>query len=326
MTIDISDATWLPPLAPLNQPLADHLAGIESLPEGGRGRVTITNGVDLGELLEAHTRARYALAARVPAVRDTVYETMRQVIGSVPIGAGHGRGPLTTRAFLELLQQAVDEVCADLPPAERPTPTRSTIHRWRNSEGGSGLLRYRDQDDIDPQSAAAILLTRRLARTPHNWLPSGRHHFTAEDLSWWAWCYEHPGAAPVACSVAHLGDMPPCSLVFTPWKGAAWLDGWQGVPGGAFRWAGTPSVADLDIWYASGSLNAPEALKELLTRGQSTSEAASALHALSSLLNTENGYGADGTVPVSLLHVMFPHETISAARHSGNPLQGRSRL
>jgi hypothetical protein len=306
----MTDYSWLPPLAPLSKPLADHLAGTESLPDAGRGRVTINNGIDLGELIEAHGRARHALAPRVQAARDAVYELMRPVLGSGPITPVHGSGPLTTRAFLDLLQQTVNDVFAHLPADERPSPTRSTLHRWRNSEHGSGLLRYRDQDDIDPQSAAAILVARCIARTAQGWLPSSRNQFTAEDVSWWCWCYERPDAAPIARPISSLHDIAPSSLVFTPWRGAAWMEGWQAVPGGAFRWAGMPSVAELDRWYVYGALNAPEALKALITRGQSTAEATSALHALSSLLT--DGYSTMDAVPVSLLNVLSqvgPHHT-----------------
>jgi hypothetical protein len=261
---------------------------------------------------------------RVEIAREAIYALMRSIIGNGPISPVPGSGPLTTRVFLDLLQQNVNGLFSSLPADERPSPTRSTIHRWRNSETGSGLLRYREQDDIDPQSAAAILITRRVAKTLHNWLPSGRNQFTAEDLAWWCWCYERPDAQPIACSSARLAELPSYSLVFTPWRGAAWIDGWQVVPGGAFRWAGMPSAADLDIWYAYGALNAPEALKALMTEGQSTSDATSALHALSSLTNR---YSTDNAVPVSLLHVIFRHEPMPIPAHqNGSVHTGHSRL
>lgn len=258
----MDDHSWLPPLAPLSKPLADHLAGIESLPDEGRGRVTITNGIDLGELLAAHTGARRALATRVQAAREAVYAAMLPTMGTGPITPICGRGPLTTRAFLDLLQQTVHEVFADLPPDERPSPTRSTIHRWRNTENGSGLLRYRDQDDIDPQSAAAILIARRVVRVLHNWLPSGRNQFAPYDLTWWGWCFAHPDAPPMPWPIACLHNLPPYSLVVTPWCGAAWLEGWHLVRDGALRWAGNPAVADLDRWYAGGDTECADGLAD----------------------------------------------------------------
>lgn len=322
----MEDNSWLPPLAPLSKPLADYLAGIDSLPDSGRGRVTVTNGMDLGELIAAHARARAGLIARATAAREAVYQAMARVIGNGPISPVLGSGPLTTRVFLELLQQAVNEIFAHLPPADRPAPTRSTIHRWRNTGNGSGLLRYRDQDDIDPQSAAAILIARRLAQAPHNWLPSGRNHFTAEDLVWWCWCYERPEAQPIACPLSLLHELPTSTLVVTTWEGAAWIDGWQLIPGGAFRWAGTPAVADLERWYADGVLNAPEALKELMSNGQSTSEATTALHALSKLIT--NGYSTDNAVPVSLLQTIFdqPRLNIPALSNGSVHHSGQSRF
>lgn len=299
----MDDHSWLPPLAPLSKPLADYLAGIASLPDEGRGRVTITNGIDLGEWITAHAHARKALSTRVEIARAAVYDTMRPIMGTGSITPVYGRGPLTTRVFLDLLQYTVHEVFADLSPHDRPSPTRSTIHRWRNTENGSGLLRYRDQDDIDPQSAAAILIARRVVCVLHNWLPSGRNQFSPEDLTWWCWCYEHPDACPIPCPMTHLADVPPYSFVVTPWRGAGWLEGWQVIPRGAFRWAGQPSITDQERWYANGILSAPEALRILIMHGQSTSEATSTLHALSSLLH--NGYSTTDAVPVSLLNVIF---------------------
>jgi len=117
-------------------------------------------------------------------------------------------------------------------PSRRPIPLQ-TISAWHKR----GLLRYRQWGNPDFDNAAALLITRLLHPQARGWLPS---EMAADEPSWWCWRQDAPDTPVAACPVPLPDDLPPSSLLWTPWSGAAWDRSWVGIgEWGAIRWAST---------------------------------------------------------------------------------------
>jgi hypothetical protein len=118
-------------------------------------------------------------------------------------------------------------------PSKRSIPLQ-TISSWHKR----GLLRYRQWGNPDFDNAAALLIMRLLLSKTRGWLPS---EMAADEPCWWCWRQDAPDAPVVACPVPLPDDLPPSSLLWTPWSGAAWNRSWVGIGEyGALRWASLP--------------------------------------------------------------------------------------
>lgn len=230
-----------PALAPLTPPIAVHLASylVRTSPrDAGR-----PPGPTMDVALRAEQRMQEALTALVPRVEQArleVYGEMNAVVRS---------GSLTPSWLLQALARDV---------AGNTIVYPQRLVDWRQAH----VLRYNRRGEPDAQSVASLLVARRIDPRRRGWLPSqlDQHEW---DLSWSCWQQATPGLVPVP-SPLRLDDegkmqVPTTqSLLWTPWKGGAWMNGWLEVPGGAIGWADPEQVSyDLLVQWAPHLASTP---------------------------------------------------------------------
>ncbi len=164
----------------------------------------------VNQLVSQHRTARMPLHAlanlrdAVAGVRQTVYQEIDDLVPA---------NQFTIHRFRALLQ-AVSPAGSE--------PTDQTFALWR----ARGVLRMHRRGIPDPQSAAAILIARRV--TPperrRGWLPA---EILPTEPAWWCWRQDGPGASMTPCPIPLPRDSPPSALLWTEWRGAAWLPGWH---------------------------------------------------------------------------------------------------
>ena len=120
-------------------------------------------------------------------------------------------------------------------PTHKPLP-RPTLSFWSRR----GLVRFEAQGRPEPQSAAALLIARLIDDGERNFLPDT---IIEEEGSWWCTAQTSPHALPHTLPVSRLDELPPASLLWTPWSGAAWSTDWVMIHDvhsndrGAIRWS-----------------------------------------------------------------------------------------
>ena len=122
-------------------------------------------------------------------------------------------------------------------PSRKRVP-RPTLSYWASRRH---LLRFEGQGKPEPSSAAALFIARMIDDGERNFLPE----MIAEDEShWWCTAQVSPRDLPIQVAVTQMNELPPTSLVWTPWSGAVWYPNWvkirdaHGNDRGAIRWAG----------------------------------------------------------------------------------------
>lgn len=160
-------------------------------------------------------------------------------------------------AFLDTRQQVVTDL-APLVQAKRLTMKElrgqikarsdhdlaaSTLRAWVSRH----LLTRASSGKPEPSCAAAILIMRSLMprERQRDWLPSA---MASDEPRWWCWRQDAPDAQLLPCPVPMPSDLPTAALLWTPWVGAAWQEPWQAIEGGAARWAGVPTLAEINQW------------------------------------------------------------------------------
>lgn len=121
--------------------------------------------------------------------------------------------------------------------------TPRVLENWVNR----GLLtRSRERGPFDAMSAAAFLTTRLAEKVDEiKWLPP---ELAENEPRWWCYGQASPDSEVMAVP-ASFEHLPSSMILWTPWTGALWLDGWQMVGSVACRWASdVPSEQDIAIW------------------------------------------------------------------------------
>lgn len=223
MTAAIPDRHLLPPLAPVSAELAAHLAAQLTLGEG----LFLASPVALFDVFQRYVTAWSTLVTRLPTLRTTI---------DIQITAHLQPKGVPTQRFLNLLQTAAKT---------DSKVSVQTLANWRARH----LLRG-PRGHIDRDCATAILLARHiLPDARRDWLPPQ----VAPDAPWWyCWQYRSPTDPPQPCPIPLPPDLPPATVLYTPWSGAAALTDWQRLPNdhGAARWVGPLTVTDLARWDA----------------------------------------------------------------------------
>lgn len=120
---------------------------------------------------------------------------------------------------------------------KREAMTPQTLSVWSERH----ILRHHAWGQLDAQCVAGIITARQLDQTrERSWLPSMVEE--AEPL-WWCYSQSPPlNGQPspiVPCPVPIPQDLPPATLLWTPWIGAAWDPHWLQIGTyGSVRWAG----------------------------------------------------------------------------------------
>lgn len=119
----------------------------------------------------------------------------------------------------------------------------STLRAWVSRH----LLARVSSGKPEPSCAAAILIMRSLMPREHqrDWLPSA---MASDEPRWWCWRQDAPDAQPQPCPIPLPSDLPKAAILWTPWQGAAWCEPWQAIEGGAARWAGVPTLTEVNQW------------------------------------------------------------------------------
>lgn len=213
-----------PALAPLSPPVAVHLASylVRNTPlDAGRPRGSTRDIAQRAEQRLLETLE--SLAPRVHQARQEVYQAMDGVVQS---------GTLIPNWLLATLS--------------RETPGDGILYPQRLVDmRREGVLHYSRRGQPDPQSVAGMLVARKIDPRRKGWLP---FHLDPSEtmLEWACWQQVAPDQDPVPYVLTRSDEQeaqlpPEQSLLWTPWKGAAWL-GWQEADHGAITWSAPERV------------------------------------------------------------------------------------
>ncbi len=213
-------------VAPLSESMARHLLSHQSKQHKPPMVLAATLEQELEEAKQRYQTEWSALHDKVRIYRPKVYTLLSPLIQ--PSG-----GQLSTDWILHALKEYTHR-----------SVTPQTLSRWREH----GLLRYHQKDQPDADSTAALLISGMIDDRARGWLPPAQ----AEDEPlWWCWRQDSPRASAIPCQFP-LPDLPPSTLLWTPWTGAAWNVTWLNVGTfGAIRWAGTMRVGEKLLWQVT---------------------------------------------------------------------------
>lgn len=241
-------AFLLPPVAPLTEVLAFHLAEpyVRELPQEDRptGRPSREEGGLAGRKERQKQLALKMLIPRIQQEQKNIFELLTPVLQA---------GELSDRWLRNELEKFLPD------ESEVLDPRQLRIWRQRN------LLLYIGKKKPEVQSTAALLLMRRLdRRKERSWLPPKG---LAAPQSFVCWRYDAPGLAPVPYELplvivgsTVVGPIyksrpepgPSPYILSTVWKGASWDDpAWIVLEEGAARWVGSPSEDQLAEWLST---------------------------------------------------------------------------
>ena len=129
------------------------------------------------------------------------------------------------------------------------TVPASTFTEWSTKRA----IRFERKGRPFPDSAAALYIARMIDTGERNFLPEA----IAEDEPLW-WCYAQlRPQEPIFCHpVTRLDELPPATLLWTGWHGAAWEARWHfvgdeahGLGLGAVAFAGIQQVRGHRTWH-----------------------------------------------------------------------------
>lgn len=217
-----------PAFAPLSVPMANHLLLLQVREYRRRPSMRPTSEEMMQTVLE-----------KICQARTLVYEYVRPFVLADKKRQLRGENRIFPQAEWLL------ETLAHYTPGLLRNSTE-TLDFWQKR----GLLRREKTRGLFEMTSVAALLIARLAegKLKRNWLPSV---LEADEPSWWCYGRSSPDAPLQAIPVPISLSLPASTVVWTPWQGAIWEEGqWQIVVGGddLYRWAGSPSLADLLIW------------------------------------------------------------------------------
>jgi len=210
----------LPDLAPLSASHVDRLVEVRL----GFDRETISVA-QVERIVMQVDAERSRLREEIPAVRDSICAklALQRPVISAAVALEHCQQHGLFRSSQSLQVQA----------------QRGVVRRVRH-----GLY--------DAHSFAALLITYHLRGKPHKrWTPA---RIREDEPLMWLWCQTKPDGHPEPVPDTQVADLPPHALLWTPWCGMLWDEGWQEVEGvGAARLAGGLTEEALSVWgLASG--------------------------------------------------------------------------
>ncbi|NJO82394.1 MAG: hypothetical protein HC828_05950 [Blastochloris sp.] len=191
----------LPLVAPLSADMAAHLVAQQTLTDGQ----FVASPLAFFDLIQRYVATWTTLGTQIPSLRRTIDTTVTTHLQSKGI---------PTRPFIDLVQAAS--------PSESKVSVQ-TLAKWRHRH----LLRGQ-YGHIDRDCATAILLARHiLPEARRDWLPP---QIAPAAPWWWCWQYRRPTDPPQPCPIPLPPDLPPATVLHTPWSGAAALTDWQRIP------------------------------------------------------------------------------------------------
>lgn len=180
-------------MAPLPAPLADHLFRYWQ-------RHHRTQDVLYQLVKEVREKQRYAYVFLDSYVRNREKSSPRE---------------------LRLSTELVRTTLGLYTPQKRPIPPK-TFTYWIDS----GYIRMKSKGYPEPDSAAALVVLRLLMETK-SLLPSEPMN---PEETWWCYAQSGPDEAIQAVPLSAVEDLPPYTLLWTGWAGAAWSESHTWMP------------------------------------------------------------------------------------------------
>lgn len=156
---------------------------------------------------------------------------------------------LTTGWLLKTLEECFpsqeQREAGDLEEAETYTPSMQMVSDWHQR----GLLRYSEWGMPKANSAAAILIMRRMIRKARSWLPSTMDR---DEPDCWVWGLLPGEQTPTPHALPLAPTTPSHTLLMSPYPLVALEGKWTLFhKRGAVRWAGTCLVNGQPFWDVS---------------------------------------------------------------------------
>lgn len=132
-------------------------------------------------------------------------------------------------------------------PDQKPV-ARPTLSHWART----GRVRFEREGHPTPDSAAALLIARMVDVGERNFLPESIHE---NEPAWW--CHAEsvpPEKRNFSHPISQLAELPPATVLWTHWAGAAWDPDWihiqdnKGYSVGAIRFAGIVVQGNVRKW------------------------------------------------------------------------------
>jgi hypothetical protein len=147
------------------------------------------------------------------------------------------------------------------PVKEEPKEfTARTFENWVNR----GLLTRGERGTFTfEKTSVAAFLTARISEEfdEVKWLPT---EMDASEPRWWCYGQVSPETEVVSIPVPLSHDLPTSMILWTPWLGAVWEEGWQMRDHVAYRWSPTyPSEEAVAAWDKKMLSQIQEALRHV---------------------------------------------------------------
>ncbi len=181
-----------PLLSPLSTPMitqAFHIQQGTQLSPSKTAHSSLTEAKDWGMFYQ-----------RFKPIREETYERTKEALQT---------GAYSTKWMIEQLST----------PTKPKLLSAESISRWRSS----GLFIYQADDFPDPDSAAAMIILRRLThdKKPHAWTPKPPIEGSFWGMPhWYCWKQDDPHAPVTHCAIPLQDDISEHTLLWTDWVGA----------------------------------------------------------------------------------------------------------
>ena len=164
--------------------------------------------------------------------RESIYEILEPCVGYNP-------PQLDTAWFRENFTLLSSPIRAHEEKYEPPT---QTVHNWRKKH----LVRDLAWDKPDPNSVAMMFLLYAMQGRQKFWYPAC---IQETEPYFWVFALKPGETSWTPCPIPVPKDIPPNTLLFSPWPGAGWLPSWW-VVGDQFAmaWARTIAFGEQVLW------------------------------------------------------------------------------
>jgi hypothetical protein len=196
-------------VAPLPIPLANHLYRY----------FLRKSGLSVSE-------TRFLFLQKLAEVRTYVYLHLDDSVCNLGMDVPYNR-----KFSTELLRRFL----APYTPSKREIPP-STYNTWLQR----GLIRHSAKGQPIPDSGAALAIARMLVGGTKVFPDS----LSPDEPPWWCYVQQSPSSPIRQMPITSLSQLPPSTILWTPWAGASWDPAWLLLSSacGAIRFAGARTV------------------------------------------------------------------------------------
>ena len=254
MSMSQTEVLAFPQFAPLSTPFVKFLLERQETLKRDRLPLATSPQEQVEQALRHFQKVWSLFEQRVSEKRQQTYDLMKS---AVQVDVASGEQYISPNWLRETLSNLMPTTSREKIRRKKDIITSQTLSMWSEKH----ILRHRAWGQFEAQTVAGVITARLLDETrERSWLPSV---VDANEPYWWCYSQAMPvngvSCPIVPCPIPLPENIPPSTLLWTPWAGASWDPGWLQIGYlGAVRWAGTTfangriqwnmSEADLKKW------------------------------------------------------------------------------